>query len=124
MEKLQNTGTPKQNEMMTDCIRHKNSLFDVLLVLDVDDIDHMDIHQDKSPSVEIRIAVEETEDDFYSTVFVFPGDMERQKFVSSIMDLKKNTTELDKKGNDPEDEDEEEQLEEVGEDEEEKETKE
>ena len=59
----------------------------MITCVSVDDIEHLHVHKGTEPSVDIKCKHPTDKENFHSIRILFPGDMERQKIVGSILAL-------------------------------------
>lgn len=62
--------------MMRRCLELKSTLFTVLTIVDIAEVENLEIHKGKDPSVALKCFK-----GAHNIKIHFPGDMERQKFV-------------------------------------------
>ena len=80
-----------QEDIQRHCNVIKSSLFSAVIKLDLNQIKHMKIHRGKDPSIELLCGpVEDSrQESQYCCKIMFTGDMERQRFVETLMAEKK-----------------------------------
>jgi len=71
-----------QQEMMEYNEKNLVRLFDVLLCVDCAEINKLNVHKGKEPSVEIKCY-----DNTHRISLLFTGDMERQRFIDVVFDV-------------------------------------
>ena len=79
-----------QKAMMERCLASKCDLFSIVTVIEIKDINKLNIHKGKDPSVELLCFNKKKNSQQYNhnIKLLFPGDMERQRFVETIIALK------------------------------------
>jgi hypothetical protein len=117
----------QSDEMMAACLGHNQDvggtrLFSLVAVFSVDDVARLNSHKGKDASIELQFQAEwkrdedDENEDAPELVIPFPGDMEREKFIDSLWETKK---EGDEEGDDDGGEEDADQGEEEEEDEDE-----
>ena len=88
-------------KMLETCLKIKNDLYQVITFMEIKQINNLGIHKGKDPSVEIKCF-----DNKHKIKIMFPGDMERQRFVEQLIRIKRGDKDADE-DSEPEVEDEE-----------------
>lgn len=91
---IENEGPDNWQQEMEELCEPTSNIFKTVGVIDMKNIVRVEVHKGKDPSVELIVGTEEQDTNQYgensqrSLTILFPGDMERQRFLEQVIDFK------------------------------------